>query len=92
MTRERDTDTDLIAGATEELQRCEAPIEVVLRPASAFQLAALLQLALRHPGADGSTALAGRTFIEHVRAYFAQHDASAVVEMLRRGDDPREDR
>ena len=87
------TDEALIAAAAIEMQDHEAPIELVLRPTSAFQLAALLQLTLRHPQihahSDNSTRTA-LTFLEHVRAYFA--DAPAILEMLRRGDDPEHDR
>lgn len=77
---------------TQEMLTCETPIELVLRPVSAFQLAGLLQLALRHPGVDGAVANTGRTFIEHVRAYFTDQQALAVLEVLHRGDNPREDR
>jgi len=82
-------DETLILRSAAELLRYERPIELVLRPVSAFQLCALLQLALRHPGTVGENQRAAITFIEHVRAYFA--DAPAVLEMLRRGDDPAYD-
>lgn len=71
---------------TAEMSRCETPIDMVLRPSSALQLAALLQLALRHPDVDGRSAGTAVTFIEHVREYFRSQDAPAVVEVLRRGD------
>jgi hypothetical protein len=86
------TEAELVDQMAVEMQRCETPIEIVLRPLSAFQLAGLLQLALRHPGVDGSAARTGRTFIDHVRGYFGDQRAPAVLEVLRRGDDPREDR
>jgi hypothetical protein len=65
-------------------------MELVLRPQSAFHLAGLVQLALRHPGLNESSRHMGVTVIEHVRGYFA--DAPTVLAVLRRGDDPREDR
>lgn len=80
------TDEQLIAAVAEEMERREAPIELVLRPASALQLAGLLQLALRHPSIDRNTTRTAVMFLEHVRAYFA--DAPAVRELLRRGDAP----
>jgi hypothetical protein len=73
-----------------ELEALEAPIEVVLRPVSALQLAGLLQLALRHPSVDGPARQTALTFLAHVRAYFAE--APAVLEVLRRGDDPAFDK
>lgn len=85
------TDEDLVIAMSQEIERCARPMEIGLRAVSAFQLAALLQLALRHPGASGPAALAGRTFIEHVRAYFADQQALAVLEVLHRGDDPQQD-
>lgn len=85
-------DEDLLAQMTAEVLAHEAPIEFVLRPLSALHLAGLLQLALRHPGARNSEAHARTAvmFVEHVRGYFA--DAPAVLEVLRRGDDPTQDK
>jgi hypothetical protein len=86
------TDPALLAAMVAELATREAPIEVVLRPLSALHLAGLLQLALRHPETSASSAHAriANTFIELVRAYFA--GCPATLEILRRGDDPTEDR
>jgi hypothetical protein len=82
------TDENLLAAMVRELETREAPITFVLRPMSALHLAGLLQLALRHPGTVASEAhqRIATTFIEHVRAYFA--DAPATLEVLRLGDDP----
>jgi hypothetical protein len=86
-----DLDPDLLAAMVAELETREEPITLVLRPLSALHLAGLLQLALRHPGTSSSEAhyVIAKTFIEHVRGYFA--DAPAVLEVLRRGDDPAND-
>jgi hypothetical protein len=86
-----DLDPELLAAMVREMRTHEAPITLVLRPLSALHLAGLLQLALRHPGTSASEAhwYAATTFIEHVRAYFA--DAPATLEVLRRGDDPAHD-
>lgn len=72
-----------------ELAAHEAPIEMVLRPASAFQLASLLQLALRHPDVSEDLRRVGLMFIEHVRTYFA--DAPVISDLLARGNDPTQD-
>lgn len=84
-------DAELLAAMVEEMRLREEPITLVLRPLSALHLAGLLQLALRHPGmsASDSHAVIATTFLEHVRAYFA--DAPATLEVLRRGDDPAKD-
>jgi len=84
-------DDTLILTAAHEMGVRDATLEMVLQPPSAFQLAALIQLALRHPNiaARAGSQRTGVMFLEHVRAYFA--DAPAILEMLRRGDDDRLD-
>jgi hypothetical protein len=84
-------DEQLLAAMTAEIAAREEPITLVLRPLSALHLAGLIQLAMRHPGTHTSEAhdWIARMFLEHVRAYFA--DAPAVLEVLRRGDDPTQD-
>jgi hypothetical protein len=67
-----------------------APMSLVLRAATAFQLAALLQLALRHPKVDGTNRQTAETFVEGVRQFL--RDCPHVSAVLARGDDPREDR
>lgn len=64
-------------------------LEFHFSPASTLRAVALMQLAARHPHLDESHRLFVRTFIEHVRAYFA--DCPTVLEVIRRGDDPRQD-
>jgi hypothetical protein len=73
-----------------ELAGPRAPMELVLRPATVFQLTALVQLALRHPHVNGDIAAAGNRFLAAVREYF--EDCPAALDLVRRGDDPREDR
>jgi hypothetical protein len=84
------TEVDLLAGLAAECDN-RAPLTLVLRASSAVQLAGLIQLALRHPGVASKdhVRLTGITFLEHIRAYFA--DAPATLEILRRGDDPEYD-
>lgn len=85
-------DEALLARALEEMKRCETPLEIVWRASSAMQIVALLQLALRHPNVGrtaGRTAVqTAVTFIAHIAAYFRDHQAEAVTEIIRRGSDP----
>jgi hypothetical protein len=83
-------DDDLVAAMAIELEACEAPIELVLQPATALHVAGLVQLALRHRSIEGRARSVGTTILAHVRTYFAE--APAVLEALRRGDDPGRDR
>lgn len=83
-----ESDEEAVAALVDELQRCESPIEFVLRPASAFHLVAVLQLALRHPHVPDEARRMAQTMVGHVREYFADHQAGTVVEAIRRGDDP----
>jgi hypothetical protein len=73
----------------DQLQHKPAFLELTLQPQSALQLAGVVQLALRHPGLQGVSRLAAERFLAGVRNYFA--DCPAVLEVLRRGDDPSED-
>jgi hypothetical protein len=66
------------------------PIEVVLTATGGLHLAGMLQLVLRHPHIAGSTRDTAIAIIEQLRVYFA--DAPATSEVLRRGDDPGQDR
>jgi hypothetical protein len=66
-----------------------APMDLLLRPESAFHLVGLLQLVLRHPElSDGSSRIA-RTFIAGVREYFST--CPNVVEVIDRGFDHSQD-
>ena len=82
-----DDEATLLADLTRELEarsRDGRPMELLLLPASAFQMAALLQLALRHPDVPANLRPPAQRFLTGVRAYFA--DCPAVLEALRRGD------
>lgn len=84
-------DAETLAALVEELQRKDdQPMELVLRPASVFQLTALVQLARRHPGVTGPMRETSDRLLAGVRAYFA--DCPTVLAVVRRGDDPAEDR
>jgi len=85
------TDDELVQQAATEIGTWpHGPLELVLRPQSAFSLAAVLQLALRHPGLTGEPHRIAVTALAHIRAFF--EPCPAVQEMLRRGDDPEHDR
>ena len=86
-----ESDDEAVAALVDELTRCETPIEFVLRPASAFHLVAVIQLALRHPHVPDEARRIGATFVDHVREYFTDQGAPTVVEAIRRGDDPSYD-
>ena len=59
-----------------------------MQPASVFQLTALVQLACRHPAVTGPMRETADRFLAGVREYFA--DCPAVLDVVRRGDDPSE--
>ena len=66
------------------------PMELALRPESVFQLVGALQLAQRHPHLPDSVRATAAAFVTAAREYFA--DCPTVLEVVRRGDDPAEDR
>ena len=72
-----------------ELEAITDPMEIALRPITALHLAGLLQLALRHPGVNGSNLEAATAFLYAVRSYFV--GCPATLEILDRGDDPSQD-
>lgn len=78
--------------ASEMAEKGNHVMELVLQPVSVFQLVAALQLARRHPQfADQETvADTAERFIAAARDYFA--DCPTVLDVMRRGDDPTEDR
>jgi hypothetical protein len=83
------TDDDLVLHASAEIAARRAPMELVLQPASVFQLVALVQLALRHPAPSDAVRATGARLLNGAREYFA--DCPALLEMIRRGDDPQYD-
>lgn len=88
-----DDEAALLAAMTAEIRALiekGEPMVVAFRPLSAVQLAGLVQLALRHPGRGVEHHhKIGLEFIDSVRQYFA--GKPAVLEILRRGDDPAYD-
>lgn len=83
-------DRAIVARMADEMERKAEVLQLMLTPSSALQLAAVVQLVLRHPGLSGTNRSAGERFLVGVREYFA--DCPTVLEILRRGDDPAEDR
>jgi hypothetical protein len=84
-----DLDNEALAQAAARELATMGAIIFTLRPVSALQLAALVQLVLRHPNVPPETRNTGIGFLAGVRRYFAE--APAVLELLRRGDDPAYD-
>jgi hypothetical protein len=82
-----DDNTRIAQMATELAAR--HPMELVMHPLTVLQLVGLVQLALRHPGISPDLREAGTRFVSAAHQYFA--DAPATLDVIRRGDDPRED-
>jgi hypothetical protein len=89
-TPERD-DASLIKQMALEIAR-KGPhaMELVLRPESVLQLVALVQLAQRHPTLPATHHAFADRVLTAAREYFAE--CPGVLEAIRRGDDPAEDR
>jgi hypothetical protein len=83
------TDDATVARLVEELQ-ARGPMLLTLKPQSVLHLTGLLQLALRHPGLGESSREIAQTFIAGARDYFV--NSPATLDVIRRGDDPSEDR
>jgi len=83
------TDDEMLARMVEEVANRD-PFHLVLNATATVQLAGLLQLVLRHPKLDANNRGTAVMVVEQVRAYFA--DAPATLDVMRRGDDPRQDR
>ncbi len=78
-----------MAAELRALEHEDEPMYLMLSPLVAVQIAGLLQLALRHPGTKADIRDAALGFLNAVREYFAE--SPAVLEILRRGDDPTQD-
>lgn len=84
-------DDATVAAVVEELRRHEDhPMELWLRPVTVFHLTGLIQLAMRHPTLSDENRAQGARFVATARAYFAA--CPNVLDVIRRGDDPQEDR
>ena len=66
-------------------------LELVMKPDSAFHLVGLDAARAASPRSPGPMSrLLGHTFIDGAREYFA--DYPTILDVIRRGDDPDEDR
>ena len=84
------TDDDIVQQLAAEVAAKSQPMELLLRPITVFQLVAALQLTLRHPHVPPDVRHTVNTFLAAAREYF--DDAPTVLDVIRRGDDPQEDR
>jgi hypothetical protein len=82
-------DEQLAANLAAELAT-HPPVEVHLTATGALHLVGLLQLVLRHPMIAQSSRATAIAVIEQLRVYFV--DAPATLAVIRRGDDPGQDR
>lgn len=83
-------DHEIVQLLADEIAAKDDVMELVVRPVSAFQLAGLIQLALRHPHVSPEIRTTGEHLLGGVRHFFA--DCPTVLEVIRRGDDPHHDR
>jgi hypothetical protein len=72
-----------------EIDSKVTPLELIMQPTTVVQLAALLQLVLRHSHLPPDLRQTAERFLDGVREYF--DDCPTVLDVLRRGDDPRYD-
>jgi hypothetical protein len=81
------TDAEIIEALTAEiLAKADAPMALTIAPSTAFQLAALVQLALRHPDLPPEPRATATRVLMAVREYFA--DCPTVLATLDRGETP----
>lgn len=88
--------TNILDELTEQArrQREEQPdwkLPLILEPQMAIALVANLQLALRHPGNQGSTRAVARQVIDGIIARFAETGMTAFAMLAALGDDPAYD-
>lgn len=86
---ERDAET-LIEESAFEMAGVDRPMELVLRPQTVMEFVGLLQLADRHEELPPNLRQTIRAFVDGARVYFA--DCPALLELIRRGDEPAFDR
>ena len=84
-----DLDPAVVAKLVDEIT-ATGPMQGSISSFGLFQLVGIVQLALRHPRLSADVRRAGVTFVEHARAHFA--GCPTVLDVIRRGDDPTEDR
>lgn len=89
MSQGDDLDPAVVAKLVDEI-RATGPLRGTIAPLALFQLVGIVQLALRHPGLSADVRRTAVTFVEHARAHFA--GCPTVLDVIRRGDTPDEDR
>lgn len=83
-------DQEIVLKLTEEIAGMDRRMELLLKPDSVFHLVGVLQLAKRHPNLGGPSRELADRFIAGAREYFAE--CPTILDVIRRGDDPNEDR
>lgn len=89
MSTTPDDDAQTTADLAHELETYAA-LPLDMRAITAFQMAGVVQLAMRHPDLPPNVRRTASAFLEIIRAHF--HAAPTVLDVLRRGDNPRHDR
>lgn len=84
-----EVDPTIVVTMAWEILRKDRPMEMVFQPQSIFQLVGLIQLALRHPDLSDELLAVGARFVQAAREYFA--DCPTVLDVIERGEDPRQD-
>ena len=84
------TDDEIIQEMARELAAKTEPMQIVMRAFTVMQLTGLVQLACRHSAVSREHRAVAALFLDNVRAYFA--DCPTMLEVMRRGDDPAQDR
>ncbi len=82
---DRDAET-LIRNSAIEMAGIDRTMGVEFRAQTVMEMVALLQLADRHPAIAPNLRATIRAFVDGARAYF--EDCPAVLELIRRGDEP----
>lgn len=82
------TDDEIVRRMAEELVTLP-PADFTFEPHSLLMLVALVQLAKRHPHLTDTNRRFADRFLARARHYFAT--CAAVIDVIDRGDDPRQD-
>lgn len=82
------TGSQILAAMTSELRAVPEPMVVAFQPVAMFQIAGLLQIALRHPTVAVEVREAGDRFLRDIHEYFGA--CPTVRDVLTRTNDPKD--